>query len=189
MGRLDPRRRWGPQGRRNPGSPHSVPITAGGEGHGQGGGDENPPPTRPTQEQAPDGGGRAVPWGATERATMAAAARTDAGAGGAGNLAAHPTLAALAAAAGGLVDGDWDSRGGGTDGAGHTPAQTPAAAEAVSEGAQVRARLAPEPNAEKQTAVGDKIPRRAGATKSTAEEAMVERDPPERQQALNARGR
>ena len=120
---------------------------------------------------------------------MALAAKMEAEAGGVGHLEAHPTGAASTPVAGGLVGRDRASRDGGTDGARHTPAQTPAAAQAASEETQVRARPAPESNAEQQKTGGDGTLRRAGAMKSTTDEGMAERAPPEQQRALKASGR
>ena len=112
-----------------------------------------------------------------ERETTAAAARTDAGSGGAEHPEAHPTGTALASAAGGLVGGERASRGEGTYGAGHTPAQTPAATQAVTEVARVRARPAPEAREDQQLAGEGNTLRRSGAMERTANEAMMVRAP------------
>ena len=108
MVRLDPKRRGGGEGEKTPVNPTASQSRRGESGHGREGGDENPTPTQPTQDQALDGGDKEAPRGAKERETTAGAARTDAAAGGAGNPAAHPTSAALAASAGGLIGGDQD---------------------------------------------------------------------------------
>ena len=179
----------GPEGEETPGDPTASRSRWGEEGHGRGGDDKNPTLTRPTQDQAPDGGDAAAPRGAKERENLAAAARTNAGDRGAGHPSAHPTCTALAAAAGGLVGGDRASQGGGTDGARHTPAQTPAAAQAVMEGDQVRARPAPEARAEHQPSGGDDTLWRSGATERTTDKAMAECAPPERPREPNVSGR
>ena len=82
------------------------------------------------------------------------------------------------------------SRGGGdNDNAGHSPAQTPVAAQVASEGAGGRAGPAPSPRSLRKKAGGDNTPRTEGATGRMANEAMTERDPPDRPQAPNAGGR
>ena len=82
------------------------------------------------------------------------------------------------------------SRGGGeSDDAGYSPAQIPVAAQAASEGAQGRARPEPASGPDQQTAGGDDTPRSAGATGRTADEANVERAPPDWSRAPNVSGR
>ena len=179
MGRLDPQRRRGPQGRQNPRIPHSVPIPAGG-GRTRAGGRGREPTPHPTNP------GAGVRWrgrsGATGRdgeGDKGGGGKDGDGIRGRGNPAEHPTGAAPAAAAGGLVGRDRASRGGGeSNDAGYSPAQTPVADQAALEGARVRARMAPASGTNQQTAGGGDTPRSAGATGRTADEAMAERSPP-----------
>ena len=81
------------------------------------------------------------------------------------------------------------SRGGGNnDDAGHSPDQTPVAAQAALEGARGSARPAPLPGSIWQKAGGDDTPRREGETGRMADETMTERAPPDRPRAPNAGG-
>ena len=74
------------------------------------------------------------------------------------------------------------------DDAGHSPAQTPVAAQAASEGSKGRARPAPSPGSIQQMAGGDDTPRSEGAKGRTADEAMAESAPRYRLRAPNASG-
>ena len=121
-----------------------------GQTDGGGGGSKTQPPNRTTQEQKPDGGEGAAPRGATESRGVRDSAE-------AGYLPAQTPDALQAAAEGAqgrarpapVVDtgrmtarGDDTPRstesscgGGDNDDAGHSPAQTPVAAQAALEGA------------------------------------------------------
>ena len=146
---------------------------------GGGGGSKTQPPNRPTQEQEPDGGEGAAPRGATEslgRGDSADAgyspAQTPDAAQAAAEGAQGRARPAPAADTGRRTDGGDDtprstgtSRGGGdNDDAGHSPAQTPVAAQAASERAQGSARPVPSPGQLRQKAGGDNNLRREGET-------------------------
>ena len=181
MGILATRRRQGPQGRQNPRSPHHVLITAGG-GRTRAGGRGREPTPHSTNLGAGD------QWRVQSGATGREGEGNNSSGGEDGGGSRGRRAPGSAAAAGGLVGRDRASQGVGIYSSGYTPAQTPAVSQAALEGSQVRARPAPESNADQQTAGGDDTPRRAGATKSTANKDMADRATLERQRALNASG-
>ena len=181
-GTTQPPEKAGAPSETKPRDPPQRPNTGRGKtDEGGGGGDENPSLTRLTQDQAPDGGDGAATRGAMVMKTREVAAMTETGAKGTGHPAAHPTGAAPAAAAGGLVGGDRTIQGGGeSNDARYSPAQTSVAVQAALEETQVRARPAPASSKNQQMAGGEDTPRSADATGRTADEAMAERPPPDR---------
>ena len=110
-----PREDGDPEGDETPGSPTASRSWRGEDGRRRGGGDENPPTARPTQEQPLNDGDGEAPQGAAAMRNAEAAARTEKGACGAGHLKAHHTGAALAAAEGVQVSGACARQGGETN--------------------------------------------------------------------------
>ena len=101
-----PREGGGPEGDKTPGAPTASRSWQGEDGCGRGGGDENPPPTRPTQEHPTNDGNGTAPQGAAAMGTAGPAERMETEAEGAGHPAAHPTGTVSAAAAVGPVGRD-----------------------------------------------------------------------------------
>ena len=127
---------------------------------GQGGGDENPPTTRPTRERPPNRGDGAARRSATGRQDTETG--TEERVRGTGHPKAYPTGAAAAAAVRGSVTaGPALTEKERDGGAGHPTAQTIGAAPATLEGDTVRAGPAPAKENTHREEGGDQTPRRA----------------------------
>ena len=139
-----------PEGDKTPGAPPASQSRGGEDGQGRVGGGETQPPTRPTQEQEPDGGEGAAPRGATESrgggdsadAGYSPAQTPDAAQAVAKGAQERARPALVAGTRRQTARGDdtprstgTSRRGGDNDNDGHLPAQNPVAAQAASEGA------------------------------------------------------
>ena len=153
-----PREVRGPEGVETLGAPTASRSWQGEDGHGRGGGDENPPTAQQNREHPTNGGDGAAPRGAAAMGEAEAEARTEKGAGGVGRPTAHPTGTDLATAAGGPVSGARAGRGGEPNDAGCSPANFTAAAQAATVGGPVSARPAPLIGASQRTEGGGRNP-------------------------------